>query len=209
MKLYNCTQAPNPRRLRIALAEKGIEIDMEQIDLMKREQLETDFKTINPRGTVPALELDDGTLITESLAIALYFEDIKPEPAIFGQTPVARARIIEWNARIEFEGIAALAEVYRNSNEHFSGRALAGPLDIDQDPALVKRGLSRVSFFRSVLNDQLDSRNFIASDNYSFADISALIFCDMANNLGAPVTEEYPNLLQWYNAASARPSAKA
>lgn len=209
MKLYDFTQAPNPRRARMAIAEKGIDIEIIQIDLMKAEQLSDDFKKINPRCTVPVLMLEDGSTITENIAIAHYLEETHPEPPLFGKTPLERALVIEWNARAEQEGVAAVAEVFRNSVPGMASRAMTGPLNLEQIPALVERGTLRAQHFKTVLNERLADREFIAIDQFSIADITTFIFAEFAGRLKMPVTDEHPHLKRWFESTSARPSAKA
>ena len=136
LKLYDYTDAPSPRRTRIFLAEKNIDYDCVQIDIREKEQLSDAYKAINPRCAVPALDLGDGTILTENVAIATYIESQYPEPALMGATDIERARVLEWNWRVEYEGLMAVAEVLRNSSEMMKGRALTGPQNIEQIPEL-------------------------------------------------------------------------
>ena len=145
--LYDCATAPSPRRTRILLAEKKIEHQVIQIDLARKEQLEDDFRAINPRCTVPALQTENGTVLAENTAIALYLERLEPEPALFGNGPLEEAQVVEWNARVETEGLHAVADVLRNSSPRMKDRALTGPLDIEQIPQLAERGRKRLRHF--------------------------------------------------------------
>jgi len=209
MKLYDCTPAPSPRRTRILLAEKGIDVETVQIDLGAREQLGDDYRRINPRCTVPALVLDDGRTLTENVAIAHYLEEIHPQPPLFGKTAYERALVLEWNARIEQEGFLALAEAFRNSAKGFVDRALTGPVNYAQIPQLAERGLARAKVFKEILNARLAEQEFIAIQDFSLADITALVFADFAGWVKIPVSEEHPHLKRWYDVVSARPSAQA
>jgi len=176
---------------------------------MKAEQLSYDFKKINPRCTVPVLMLEDGSTITENIAIAHYLEETHPEPPLFGKTPLERALVIEWNARAEQEGVAAVAEAFRNSVPGMAGRAMTGPLNLEQIPALVERGTLRAQHFKTVLNERLADREFVAIDQFSIADITTFIFAEFAGRLKMPVTDEHPHLKRWFESTSSRPSAKA
>jgi glutathione S-transferase len=210
MKLYDAEWAPSPRRVRIYLAEKGIEIERVSVDLRQNEQLADPYLEINPRGAVPALELDDGEVICESAAICRYFEATQPEPPLFGVTPLEVARIESWTRRIETDGYAAAVYVFRNSNPAFKDRAAAGKWPaMPQIPELAARGVIMWSAFVEALNTRLADRDWIAGDAYSFADISALVTIDFARAAKLVPGEQHRHLKCWHEAASARPSAKA
>ena len=149
MKFYDCNTAPSPRRVRIFIAEKGVEIPTVQVDLAGGEQLGAAFKKINPDCTVPVLELDDGTHLTEVFAICQYLEEKFPEPALLGGSATERALVAMWNTKIEFNGLAALAETFRNRAKGMKGRAMTGPDDYEQIPELVDRGRRRFELFMS------------------------------------------------------------
>ncbi len=136
MKFYDCATAPSPRRVRIFLAEKGITVPVVQVNLREGEHLLPAFRNINPEATVPALELDDGTVINDAIAICAYFEALQPEPPLIGRTPEERAVTIAWNRRIERDGFYAVMEAFRNSTPGLKGRAIPGPDDYAQIPAL-------------------------------------------------------------------------
>ena len=209
MKLYDYAMAPNARRVRVFAAEKGIALEKIEIDLSKREQMQDAYRAINPRLAVPALALDDGTLITESVAICRYLEETHPQPPLFGSGPLGKATVEMWHRRVELEGLQAVAEGVRNSVQFFAGRALAGPVDFEQIPALAERGKRRVELFYDMLNERLAASEFIAGDDYSIADIGALVACDFAKVLKQRVGDDRPQLKRWYDAVSARPSASA
>ncbi len=143
MKLYDCTTAPSPQRVRIFLAEKGVAVSLVQVNLREAEQLGNAFRKINPDCTVPVLELDDGTRITEIFAICLYLETQYPEPVLMGRDALEQALVSMWNSKIEQNGLAALTETLRNRARGMEDRALPGPLNLAQIPELVERGRIR------------------------------------------------------------------
>ena len=209
MQLYDFAMAPNARRVRIFLAEKGIEIEKVNVDLGSREQLRDAYRAVNPRLAVPALVLDDGTVLTESVAICRYLEELHPQPPLFGTDPKDKAIVEMWHRRVELEGMQAVAEAVRNSVEFFAGRALAGPVDFEQIPALAERGMRRVELFQEMLDERLAASEFVAGSRYSVADIAALVSCDFAKVVKKRVGDTTPNLQRWYEAVSSRPSAAA
>jgi glutathione S-transferase len=210
MKLYDSRGAPSPRRVRIYLAEKRIEVERVTIDLRMDEHLEDAFLAINPRGAVPALELDDGEVICESAAICRYFEARHPAPSLFGTTPVDIARIESWTRRIESDGYAAAVYVLRNTVDAFRDRATPGKWPaMPQIPELAARGVIMWDVFVETLEAQLADRTWIATDSYSFADITALVTIDFAARCKLTIPEEARAVRRWHAAATARPSAQA
>lgn len=210
MKLYDSRGAPSPRRVRIYLAEKQIEIERIVVDLRVGEHLKDAFLAINPRGAVPALELDDGEVICESAAICRYFEALHPEPPLFGTIPVDIARIESWTRRIESDGYAAAVYVLRNTVDAFRDRAAAGKWPaMPQIPELAARGVIMWDVFVETLEAQLADRTWIATDSYSFADITALVTIDFAARCKLAIPEEALAVRRWHAAATARPSAQA
>tara|TARA_R110002110_G_scaffold377894_5_gene588341 strand:+ start:2773 stop:3408 length:636 start_codon:yes stop_codon:yes gene_type:complete len=206
---YDFTAAPSPRRARILLAEKGIDHETVQVDLMKAEQLGDAYRAINPACTVPALKLDSGIILTENAGIAAWAEAVKPEPALLGTTPEEKGLVQGWNARIEFEGFMPVAEVLRNTSKGMVDRALPGPLDLPQIPELAARGSLRLTGFFDMLDERLKGRDFIAIDNFSLADITALVCIDFAKWVKHEPKPEHENLKRWHAAVSGRPSAGA
>ena len=209
MKFYDCTTAPSPRRVRIFLAEKGISVPTVQVDLRNNEQLTPAFRKINPDATVPSLELDDGTRINDAVGICVYFEAIHPQPPLMGETAEEKALVASWQREAERNGFYAVMEVFRNSAPGLKGRALPGPHDYEQIPALAERGRLRVQHFQEQMDARLGQSEFIAGPHYSIADITALITIDFAVRAKMPIPENYEHLRRWYAQASARPSAKA
>lgn len=209
MKLYDADWAPNPRRVRIFLAEKGIQVERIAVDLRRDEQLGAEYLAVNARGTVPALRLDNGEVIADSIAICRFFDALHPAPALFGVRPLEIARIEEWTRRIESDGYAAAVYALRNRASAFAGRALAGKWPpVPQVPALLERGQVMWGSFIAALDMRLGDSEWIAGD-YSVADISALVTIDFAKVGKLAVPEEATHVRRWYEAVSARPSASA
>ena len=209
MKFYDCAVAPSPRRVRIFLAEKGIDVPTVQVDLRKGEQFGEAFRAINPDCTVPVLELDDGRRISDSIAICVYLEETHPEPPLLGVDAVERAIVAEWQRRAERDGFLAVAEAFRNATPAFKTRALPGPDDYAQIPALVERGRARTSAFFKLMNARLADREYVAGARYTIADITALVAVDFAGWIKLTIPDDCPHLRRWHQAVSARPSAKA
>ena len=208
MKLYDAAWAPSPRRVRMYLAEKRIEVERVAVDLRRDEQLDDDYLAKNPRGMVPALELDSGELITESAAICRYFEALNPAPPLFGTTPLEIARIEEWTRRIESDGYAAAVYALRNSAPHFENRGAPGKWPaIPQIRELGARALIMWGAFVDALDARLGDSAWIAGDSYSFADVTGLVTVDFAARAKLTVREDAANVRRWHEAASVRPSA--
>jgi len=209
MRLFDFNRAPNPRRVRMFIAEKDLSIPLINVDLFSKEQLSPEYRAINPDCTVPLLETDDGVFIREGLAICSYLEDLHPEPCLLGNNATDRALVIQWNNIIESQGIDAVAEVLRNVSPGFRNHALPGPMQLPQLPDLVKRGQIRVMSFFDRIEEQLEGQRYLAGDAFSFADISLLATVDFADWVETRATATRPNLQRWYQEISARPSARA
>ena len=204
--LYDCSTAPSPRRARILLAEKGVAHETVQVDLRSGEQLSEAYRAVNPHCTVPALRTDDGEVLTDNAAITAYLDARYPQPPLLGSTPQQRAEVASWNWRIEFEGLMAIAEALRNSAPAMANRALPGPVDYAQIPELAQRGLARVQQFFATLDQRLAGRDFIATDAFSVADISAVVAVDFARVVKQRVDERHPHLMRWRALMALRPS---
>lgn len=209
MKFYDCKTAPSPRRVRILIAEKGLDIETIAVDLASGEQFGEAFRRLNPDCTVPVLALDDGTCLTEALGICRYLEAVYPQPPLFGRTPAEQGSVMSWNAKIEQQGLMAMGEAFRNSVSAFKGRALPGPGRYEQIPELAARGRERVAAFMATLDARLADREFVAGADYSLADITALVFVDFAKRGKLGPDDRATALARWYAAVSARPSAAA
>jgi glutathione S-transferase len=204
--LYDCATAPSPRRARILLAEKGVAHETVQIDLRSGEQLGEAFRQINPQCTVPALRTAEGAVFTDNAAIAAYVEAAFPEPPLLGRTPLEKAEVASWQWRVEFEGLMAIAEALRNSTPAMANRALPGPVDYAQIPELAQRGLARLQQFFATLNERLAGREFIATERFSIADITAVVAVDFARVVRVKPGEQHPHLQRWRAAMALRPS---
>lgn len=190
------------------IAEKGLQIELVQVDLRHGEQLTAEFKKINPCCTVPVLELDDGSVLTENAGIARYLEELYPEPVLLGSDPLTKAMVANWNARIEYEGLFAIAESFRNYSNGFKQRSITGPANFEQIPQLVERGRVRAIEFLDMLNAHLADNEYVCGTNFSMADISAFVTVDFAGWIKLSIAEDQHGLRRWFNAISARPSAK-
>jgi glutathione S-transferase len=204
--LYDCATANSPRRARILLAEKGLAHATVQVDLRSNEQLGEAYRAINPQCTVPALRTPDGLLLTDNAAIAAWAEAQHPEPPLLGRTPADKAAVASWNWRIEFEGLMAIAEALRNGSPAMANRALPGPVDYAQIPELAQRGVARVQRFFEVLNTQLKGPDFVAADQFSVADITAVVAVDFARVVKVRPDESHPHLLRWRGLMAQRAS---
>lgn len=209
MKFYDCSTAPSPRRVRIFFAEKQIKIPFVQVDLANGEQFGDAFRRVNPDTTVPVLELDDGTRITDLMGICRYFEELYPEPALFGESAQEKAQIDGWNRWCDREGFFAVIDAFRNSTPGLKGRALPGPDDFEQIDALAQRGRARIASFFRRLNRELASRPYVAGENFSIADITALVSIDFSGWMKVRPAPEHVHLSRWYETVSKRPSSKA
>lgn len=181
--LYDFARAPSPRRARILLAEKGIAHETKIVDLASQEQLSDAYRAINPACTVPALVLDDGTVLPDNAAIAAWAEAAQGEPALMGRDPLEKAEVASWNARIEGECFMAIAEAMRNSAPAMAGRALPGPNDYAQIPELARRGRDRLDHFLERFERHMTGRDWVATHHFSLADITAAVALDFARVL--------------------------
>ncbi len=202
MKIYDSKTAPNPRRVRIFLAEKGIQVPYEELDIVSGANRSPEFRKKNPLGTLPVLELDDGTCISESIAICRYFEELQPEPPLFGTDARSKAIVEMWQRRMEFEIFIPIAQVFRNTHPFFQGRIPQVP---EFGETCRKAALKNLEWLDSVLGD----REFIAGDRFTVADITALCGIDFGRVSDIRIQPEQKNLSRWYAAVSQRPSARA
>jgi glutathione S-transferase len=204
VRLYNSKYAPNARRVRVFLAEKGLTIPFVDLDLAKLEHKSPEFSTINPFQTVPALELDDGEILCESIAICRYLEDLTPEPDLFGREARERAEIEMWQRRLELYLFYPVAQAYRHS--HPAAKTLEIP---QQLPQWAEINRARVLEVMARVDAVLASRRFIAGDRYSVADITGLCALDFTKPARIAVPKELAHLQRWREEISARPSAGA
>jgi glutathione S-transferase len=202
MKILETRQAPNPRRVRIFLAEKGVSIPYEELDLMQGALKSADFTSKNKFQRVPVLLLDDGTAIAETMAICRYFEETKPEPPLFGRGAMGKAMVEMWNRRMELGLLFHVAQAFRHTHP-----AMA-PLEVPQVKEWGEANKPKALEVLSILDDQLGSTRYVAGNEYSVADITALVAIDFMK----PARIQRPalkNVDRWYADVSTRPSAKA
>ena len=203
MKLYDSKLAPNPRRVRVFLAEKGIAVPTEQVDIAAKQHKTPEYAAVNPLQRMPSLVLDDGTVITESVAICRYFETQRPEPPLFGVGAKVMALVEMWNRRCELHLLFPVAHVFRHTHPAMK------ELEVPQLPDWAEANRPRVVEFLRVLDDQLAQNKFIAGDGYTIADITALCAVDFMKPARLALPEELANVKRWHADVSARPSAKA
>lgn len=208
MKFYDCSTAPSPRRARMVIAEKRIDVETVEVDLRSGEHFSPDFQAINPRCTVPVLITEDGEALCDNAAIVRYLEALYPDPPLLGTTPLDQARTAEWIWRVESEGLMAVMEVLRNTSKAMKDRALPGPDPVPQIPELAERGRVRGERFFKVMNDRLKDTPWLAGEHFSFADISAFVFVEFAAWVKLQPGEELEALASWRQACAARPSGK-
>ena len=203
MKLYSSAFAPNPRRVRIYLAEKNIAVEIVTLDLGKLEHRAPGFTALNPFQRVPLLELDDGTLISESIAICRYFEELRPEPPLFGAGALERAMVEMWQRRLELNLFAHVAHAFRHSHPHMA--AMEQPQIGELAEASKPRAVAAMRVFDAALAD----RRFIAGNRFSVADITGLVALDFTKVARIAIPEELVHLRRWHGELAARPSARA
>lgn len=203
MKILETRTAPNPRRVRVFLAEKGIEIPFEQVDMTKGEHKSDAFTSLNKLQRVPVLILDDGTPLCESIAICRYFEELQPDPPLFGTGPLERALVEMWQRRVELGLLASVANAFRHLHP-----AMA-TLEVPQVPAWGEANKPRAIEMLQLLDEQLAGHRYLAGDAYSVADITAMVAIDFMKPARIARPEGLANLDRWYAEVSSRPSAKA
>lgn len=203
MKLYTYDPAPNPRRLALFMQHKGIEIETQQIDMMAAEQLGDDYRKINPDCTVPALVLDDGTVLTEVIGICVYLEELHPEKPLLGTTALEKAQVISWDHKLFLGVMMSIASMLRNRGDGFRDRALPGALDVPQIPELVERGALQLQDVIPKLDAHLANNAWVAGENFSFADIDLLVATDFMAWVKQSIPEDCSHLIAWREKASA------
>ncbi|HLL29049.1 MAG TPA: glutathione S-transferase [Xanthobacteraceae bacterium] len=203
MKLYDGGRAPSPRRVRIFLAEKGVDVPKVPVDLAALEQKSASFRALNPMQRVPVLELDDGTVITETMAICRYFEALHPQPNLFGRDAVEIAKVEMWNRRLELGLYTAVSSVFRH------GHPGMAKLQVPQVQEWAEINKPQVAEFLQLLDRELASRKYAAVDRFTVADITGLVAIDLMKPAKLEVPEACKNVRRWHAEISARPSAAA
>jgi glutathione S-transferase len=203
MKLFDGGKAPNPRRVRVFLAEKGIEVPLVPVDMGALEHKKEAVTARNPLQRLPILELDDGTILAESVAICRYFEELQPEPALFGRGALGKALVEMWQRRMELNLMATVAQAFRHIHPAMK------EWEVPQIPEWGEANKPKAVEFLRILDRELAGREFIAGDEYSIADITGMIAVDFMKPARIAVPEDLANVIRWYRSVSARPSATA
>ncbi|NDV85296.1 glutathione S-transferase [Aurantimonas aggregata] len=203
MKLFDGGRAPNPRRVRVFLAEKGIEVPTEAVDMGQLAHRSDAMARLNPLKRLPVLELDDGTVLTESIAICRYFEELHPEPALFGTGALGRARVEMWNRRLELGLYMAVASAFRHTHP-----AMAA-WEVPQIPAWGEANRPKAQEFLELFDAHLADNRFAAGENYSVADVTGLIACDFMKPAKIAMPKGLTNVARWHAEVSSRPGAAA
>jgi len=207
MLFYDCSTAPSPRRARMFIAEKGLNIETRDVSIANGEQMGPEFLHVNPRATVPVLVTDEGVALTENLGIAAYLEARFPEPPLMGRSPEEKGQVLMWNAIVEQQGGAPIADALRNAHPMFKDRAIPGPANHAQIPELATRGAERVKTFFQMLEMRLQDSPFVAGDSFTLADISTFVFVDFARIIKMRIPEENTTTQAWFDKIQSRPSA--
>ena len=203
MKLYDGGRAPNPRRVRIFLAEKDITVPLEPVDMNAMGHRSAEIAGLNPLRRLPVLVLDDGSVLTESVAICRYFEELHPEPALFGRGALGKARVEMWQRRMELIFMNAVGQAFRHIHPAMK------EWEVPQIAEWGEANKPKVLEFLSILDDELAGREFAAGDDYSIADITGLVAVDFMKPARITMPEELTHVRRWYAAVKARPSAEA
>lgn len=203
MKLFDGGRAPNPRRVRVFLAEKGIEVPLVPVDMGAMGHKQEPVRSRNPLQRLPVLELDDGSILTESVAICRYFEELQPEPALFGQGALGKAKVEMWQRRMEFNLLSCVAQAFRHIHPAMK------EWEIPQIPEWGEANKTKAVEFLNLLDTELANREFAAGDSYSIADITGMIAIDFMKPARIKVPDECSNVLRWYSTVTSRPSASA
>lgn len=203
MKIIETRSAPNPRRVRMFLAEKGLSVPFEEVDLMSGDLRTPEFTLLNPLQRVPILLLDDGTAIAETVAICRYFEEVHPEPALMGRSPTQKASIEMWNRRVELGLFHAVAQVFRHLHPSMAH------LEVPQVAAWGEANRAKVREQLAILDRQLGQAAFVAGAEFSIADITAFVAVAFMKPAKLDVPAEFPNVMRWFADIAGRPSAAA
>ena len=203
MKLYDLSPSPNARRVRIFIAEKGLEIPIVPVNMMTGENQSEDYLVKNSLGKMPLLELDDGTCIAESAAICRYLEEMNPNPPLMGQNPLERALVEMWHRRMELEFLIPMITIFLHTGEMWKDR-------VTQIPQVAETGILNVKERMEWLDRELDGKEFITGEDYTVADLAAQCAFVMGKAaLGLRIAEDQLNLSNWFTRVSSRPTARA
>lgn len=207
MKLYDFDPAPNGQRVRVFMAEKGLDVPIVEVALRDGAMFEEPYRSMNPFAVIPFLELDDGTCIGESVSICRYLEELHPDPSLMGRDAKERAVIDMWNRRLELDGYLPVMHALRNANPAFEGRVLPGTRnDLAQYPEIVERGKDALAILLERVDEQLAESPFIAGGNFSIADITGCLTIRLAGRIDVSIPDNRANVARWFEEISARPS---
>lgn len=202
MKLYDFAQAPNPRKVRTYLAEKGLTLPMETVNIAAGESHTPEFLKKNPLGAVPVLELDDGSYLTESLVIIEYLEELHPNPPMIGTSPVARARVRELERMAELGVVARVGTIFQNTAPFFAGR-------IKQSPEAAESARTQLAKSLTVIDQRIGQHPFVAGEHPTIADCTLFVGLEFAEFAQVAIDPACANIVRWHRAFKQRPSAQA
>ena len=210
MKLHDFAPAPNGQRVRVFIAEKGLEIPVVEVKVRDDAMFEEPYRSMNPFAVVPFLELDDGTCIGESVSICRYLEELHPAPSLMGRDPRERALVDMWNRRVELDGYLPVMHALRNVEPSFRGRVVPGTRnDLVQYPEIVERGRDMLMILLERLDARLSGNRFLAGETFSIADITGYFLIRLADRAGFPIPDDRPDVKRWHEDVAARPSVQA
>jgi len=208
VKFYNAAVSPSPRRARMFIAEKGLDIETIQVNMSEREQFSPEFLALNPRATTPVLVTDDGLALTENIGIAAYLEEKFPTPPLMGTNAQEKGAVLMWNAICETQGFLVLGDYIRNINPGHKGRAVTGTTSFEQIPALAERSRHRADLFFQMLETQLSETDFLTSNEFTLADITGFVVCEFARLVKISIPEDCVKTQGWHDRIMTRPSAQ-
>lgn len=203
MRVHTYPPAPNPQRLALFMKVKGIELETVEVDMANQEQLGDSYRALNPDATVPCLELDDGTVLSQVIGMVTYLEAIYPDKPLMGTTPLEKAQVISWVHKLGNTLFGGIASVFRNRSKGFVNRGLPGPLDLPQIPELAERGMLQVGAALPMLDEHLAGTKWMAGDNFTFADIDLLVAIGFMGWIKYEIPAECTHLLDWLERARA------
>lgn len=210
MKLHDFAPAPNGQRVRVFMAEKGLEIPVVEVKVRDGAMFEEPYRSMNPFAVVPFLELDDGTCIGESVSICRYLEELHPTPSLMGRDPRERALVDMWNRRVELDGYLPVMHALRNAEPSFQGRVVPGTRnDLVQYPEIVERGRDMLMILLERLDERLSGNRFLAGETFSIADITGYFLIRLADRTGFPIPDDRPDVKRWHEDVAARPSVQS
>ncbi len=210
MKLYDFPPAVNAQRVRMFIAEKGLEVPTVEVDVRAGVLHEEPWRSMNPFAVVPFLELDDGTCIGESIAVCRYLEELHPENPLLGRDAKERAVVEMWNRRVELDGFMPALHALRNADPVYAGRVLPGTRnDLPQRPEIVERGKDALAILFDRLDARLAASPFLAGERFSVADVTGWFMVQVASRIGVSIPDACPHAARWHREVADRPSARA